>query len=75
MSDRKPKPMIAEKRPSGTISAGEAATRLGVARGTVLNWFAEGKLSGWRNGINRRVFITVADVERMIRDATAQGSR
>lgn len=68
MPSRKSRPMMTIERPAGTIQSSEAAKRLGVSKPTMIAWFESGKVRGWRNVVNRRVFIFESEIQRLIRE-------
>ncbi len=51
-----------------TISASEAADRLGVSRPRITQMLASGKLTGWRDGRNTRVTVDSVNARLEYRD-------
>jgi excisionase family DNA binding protein len=68
MAARKPKPMMTIEKPEGMIRSTEAARRLGVTKPTILAWYEAGRIRGWRNVINRWVWIEETEVARIVRE-------
>jgi predicted site-specific integrase-resolvase len=63
--------MKAQERPVGTISVAKAAEQLGVTPDTLSNWFEARKVRGWRNMVNRRLFIYESECDRILRESMA----